>query len=158
MISLTQWAIRHSVSAQALYELECLFLSDYPQSAVVAGDSESANLSKVRLEASRKNCRLWRNNVGVLQDATGRPVRYGLANDSKRLNEKLKSSDAIGWRRVTIEPHHVGNVIAQFLAREVKESGWVYSGTAREIAQMNWVRLVIADGGDAAFCTGEGSL
>jgi len=158
MITLNQWAIKHGITAQALYELECIFLSHYPQNAASTGNSESANLSKVRLEAARKGCRLWRNNVGVLRDETGRPVRYGLANDSSRLNEQLKSSDAIGWRRVKIEQHHVGSVIAQFLAREVKESGWVYSGKAREIAQMNFIRLVVADGGDAAFCTGEGSL
>lgn len=114
--------------------------------------------ASIRLEAPRKGVRLFRNNVGVLQDKTGRPVRYGLANDSAALNKKIKSADLIGWRRVVITPAHVGTVIAQFVSREAKEPGWTFSGTEREQAQAAWAHLVLADGGDAAFATGPGSL
>jgi len=158
MITLNQWAIRHGISAQALYELEGLFTGHLPELSAKAGQSEATVQSLVRLEATKKGCRLWRNNVGVLEDITGRPVRYGLANDSKQLNEKLKSNDLIGWRRVLIEQRHVGSVIAQFLSRECKESKWRYSGDKREVAQLNWIKLIIADGGDAAFCNREGTL
>lgn len=158
MITLTQWAEKHGISPQALYELECILTGQIPGITHLQGKGESTVQSLVRLEGARKGCRLWRNNVGVLQDINGRPVRYGLANDSKQLNESLKSSDLIGWRRVLIEPHHVGHVIAQFVSRECKESNWKYHGSTREVAQMNWINLVVADGGDAKFCTGEGTL
>jgi len=157
-MTLKQWALRHGITPQAMLELDAMFgLSGYCL-PVAAGISETAVQNRVRLEASRKGIRLFRNNVGVLRDENGRPVRYGLANDSKAINEGLKSSDLIGWRCVEITPAHVGSVIAQFVSRECKEHGWQYTGTQRELAQLNWIRLVAADGGDAMFCTGEGSL
>lgn len=39
----------------------------------------------VRIEASKLGAVLWRNNVGVLKDADGRPIRYGLCNGSSDL-------------------------------------------------------------------------
>lgn len=122
------------------------------------GTSEAAVQAAVRLEAGRKGIHLWRNNVGVLEDSTGRPVRYGLANDTKELNVRLKSGDLIGWRRVLITSAHVGSTIAQFTSRECKRVGWHYVGDAHEQAQLAWANLVIAAGGDAAFCTGVGTL
>lgn len=155
-----RWAIRHGVSAQALHELQALFGQhggDYlpPE---VKGRSEAAVQSAVRLEAGRKGVKLWRNNVGSLVDSRGVPVRYGLANDSKQLNEKLKSGDLIGWRPVLICPQHVGTVIAQFVSRECKPADWRYTGEPREKAQLSWAQLVVAAGGDAQFCTGVGTL
>lgn len=126
--------------------------------------SEAYVQSLVRLEAPGKGVRLWRNNVGVLLDANGRPVRYGLANDSRALNEQLKSGDLIGWRRRLITPADVGYVIAQFVSRECKPVGWRpappgESGRFRhEEAQRRWAELINADGGDACFVTGEGTL
>lgn len=90
MITLNQWAIRHGITAQALYELESIFTGNIPAVTAKTEQNEATVQSLVRLEASRKGCRLWRNNVGVLQDINGRPVRYGLANDSKQLNENFK--------------------------------------------------------------------
>lgn len=159
-MTLTQWAIRHGVSAQALHELETLMglHGGHVMPAGHEGVSESAVSAAVRLEAGQKGIHLWRNNVGVLEDATGRPVRYGLANDSKELNKRLKSGDLIGWRRRLIGPEHVGTVIAQFVSRETKRVGWQYKGDAHEQAQLAWANLVLAAGGDAAFCTGVGTL
>jgi hypothetical protein len=156
--TLIQWAIRNQVSQPALAELRLIFglIQDGPPA--LPGESEAAVQSRVRLEAARKGLRLWRNNVGVLKDLTGRPVRYGLANDSKQLNEKVKSGDLIGWRSVLITPAHVGSRIAQFVSRECKEAGWQYTGSDRERAQLRWLEAVTADGGDAAFCSGEGTL
>ena len=155
-----QWAARHGVGMQALAELSALFgmHGDHTLPATVKGTSEAAVQSVVRLEAARKGVRLFRNNVGALVDDRGVPVRYGLANDSKQLNEVLKSADLIGWRPLLIGPQHVGTVVAQFVSREVKEVGWRYTGTGREVAQLNWAQLVTQGGGDAAFCTGEGTL
>ncbi len=120
--------------------------------------SESRVQSLVRLEGPRFDAKLWRNNVGVLTDADGRPVRYGLANDSRELNKVLKSSDLIGWRTIIITPDMVGLRIARFVARECKPEGWRFTGTDREVAQQAWIDLVNADGGDAAFATGEGTF
>ena len=125
---------------------------------VDGGKSEDVVQQRVRLEAPSKGVLLFRNNVGVLKDITGRPVRYGLANDSKRMNESVKSADLIGLRRVLIEPKHVGLVIGQFVSRECKHEGWTYGGTEHEVAQLKWVTTIQAYGGDACFVTGEGSL
>ncbi len=155
---ITQWALRHGVSAQALHELDALFgiTLDLPDSA--SSHSEAAVQADVRLEAASKGIHLFRNNVGVLKDETGRPVRYGLANDSSRLNKIIKSGDLIGWRRVRIEQSHVGSVIAQFVSREVKAGDWTYSGNDREVAQLAWMKLINANGGDARFCNKTGSF
>ena len=116
-------------------------------------ESEARVQSLVRIAAPDKSERLWRNNVGVLEDLTGRPVRYGLANDSAALNRELKSADLIGWRRVLITPAHVGLVIAQFVSRECKPADWRFTGTEREQAQARWAELVNCDGGHALFVT-----
>ena len=155
-----QWAVRHGVTMAALQELAGIFGMhgghDLPPE--VKGTSEAAVQAAVRLEAARKGVRLFRNNVGALVDSRGVPVRYGLANDSKQLNEVMKSADLIGWRPLLIEPRHVGTVVAQFVSRECKRPGWHYTGADREPAQLAWAQLVTAGGGDAAFCTGVGTL
>lgn len=120
--------------------------------------SEAAVQVAVRLEAARKGVALWRNNVGVLLDRRGVPVRYGLANDSSAVNANFKSADLIGIRPVLITPAHLGLTIGQFVSREVKAEGWRYTGDEREVAQLRWAELVLSLGGDAAFCTGEGTL
>ena len=124
--------------------------------------SEAYVQSLVRLEAADRNVRLWRNNVGVLLDRNGRPVRYGLANDSAKLNDAIKSADLIGWRPRLVTIDDVGSFIAQFVSRECKPVGWrpALSGDLfhHEEAQRTWAGLINADGGDAKFATGEGTL
>lgn len=155
-----QWAQRHGVSFDAVQELQLIFgmVGGHTLPPAVKGTSEAAVQSAVKLEAARKGLRLFRNNVGALQDSRGVPVRYGLANESKEVNAVLKSGDLIGWRPVLIEPHHVGMLFAHFVSRECKAPGWHYTGTDHERAQLAWAQLVTAGGGDASFCTGEGSL
>lgn len=120
--------------------------------------SENAVQAAVRLEAQRHGVTLWRNNVGVLEDKRGVPVRFGLCNDTKKLNEHIKSGDLIGIKRVLIEPHHVGTYIGQFISRECKHSDWKYTNTAHEQAQLRWQQVILANGGDAKFTNGEGSF
>jgi hypothetical protein len=147
-MNLEQWAITWAIPYPALSHLrELMGQHGTHDPAQIAGESEAGVQSRIRLEASRKGCRLFRNNVGVLTDDRGVPVRYGLANDSSKTNAILKSSDLIGLR-----PN------GQFLCREVKAAGWRYSGTPREVAQSNWINLINSLGGDAAFATGEGTL
>lgn len=155
-----QWAVRHGVTMAALQELAGLFGMhgghDLPPE--VKGTSEAAVQAAVRLEAAHKGVRLFRNNVGALIDSRGVPVRYGLANESKQVNEVMKSADLIGWRPVVIGPQHVGQCLALFVSRECKHPTWHYTGGDREPAQLAWAQLVTAGGGDAAFCTGTGTL
>lgn len=84
-------------------------------------------LVKLRLLASSRGARLFRNNVGtgwigkMRRLPTGdmhlkapRPLHAGLCKGS---------SDLIGWRTVTITPDMVGQKFARFLAVEVKTPG-----------------------------------
>src|ERR1700692_839062 len=117
--------------------------------------SESRQQALVRLEAARKDILSWRNNVGALPDRTGRIVRYGLANDSKQMNEVIKSSDLIMLRKVPITYSMVGTVIGQFVCREMKEEGWKFNpNDPHEVAQQTWNNLINSYGGDAQFSTG----
>lgn len=157
---LNRWAARHHVTTDAMRELASIFglHGGHTLPDSIKGTSEAAVQAAVRLEAAAAGCHLWRNNVGVLMDTNSRPVRFGLANDSKQLNEAIKSADLIGWRTMLIEPHHVGQQVAVFVSRECKRPGWHYTGSDRERAQLAWAQLVAAAGGDAAFCTGVGTL
>ena len=101
---------------------------------------EAALQNRVRTEESKRGTRLFRNNSGVAVDRYGRPVRYGLANDSAQLNRRVKSSDLIG-----IEDG------GKFVSLEIKRPGWVYRGTAEEMAQLNWITFINAMGGRAKF-------
>lgn len=77
--------------------------------------SETDLVRAILLKLSRDHVRLFRNNVGVLQDIKGNYIRYGLAQGS---------SDLIGFRRIVVEPEMVGNRLAVFVAIECKsESG-----------------------------------
>ena len=118
--------------------------------------NEASVQSIVRLEAARRGWQLWRNNVGVLLDAKGRPVRYGLANDSKAVNQNVKSADLIGIRPVVVTPDMVGQIIGQFVSIECKHDGWRPSMTdEHEMAQARWAELVLLAGGYAIFSTGQ---
>lgn len=147
------WAKRWGISRQAIDELRALFTVT-PEVSTRVHSNEATNQAAVRLEASQKGAILWRNNVGACQDEKGHFMRYGLANDSKKVNDEIKSSDLIG-----IKPLRVGGyTIGQFVAREVKRSDWAYRGTAEEIAQLRFLQIVAGLGGDAAFCTGVGTI
>lgn len=156
-----QWAIKWGVSAAAMHDLALHLglegLGAMPDDA--RGTSEAAAQTAVRLEAARiDGVRLYRNNVGALKDDGGRWVRFGLANDSKQMNDLIKSPDLVGWRRTLVTPDMVGTYVARTLLREVKEPGWSYVGDDHEVAQLRFLSLAIADGADAAFCTGAGTL
>lgn len=157
-MTLDEWAADWQISAQAVADLRTrlgLFPTD---PAAAPGESEAAIQTRIRLEASAKGCRLWRNNVGACYTAEGAFLRYGLANDSAAMNKKIKSADLVGIRPVKITPQHVGATVGQFVAREVKRAGWRYSGSPREEAQLAFISLVLAMGGDAAFSAGTGTL
>lgn len=151
-----QWAKDWSVSHLAVLDfLGRIGVGFEPQKfAELEGWSEAAVQAKIRLDAAKAGLLLWRNNVGALPDASGRVVRYGLCNDSKALNKSIKSSDLIGIDDTPITADMVGMPRGQLVAREVKEYGWVYTGTEREVAQLKFGQLVIARGGSFKFSTG----
>ena len=157
-LKLKEWAKRHDVTPEALAELQQLFTqsTDVPHS--MSGASEAAVLNAVRLEASRIGVRLYRNQVGACEDKNGRQIRYGWMNDSKKMNEHIKSGDLIGIRPVLITQEMVGCTIGQFVMREVKHADWVWEATEHEIAQLRCLELVVSLGGDACFCNDVGSL
>lgn len=149
MSRVIKWAIIHGVSPQALAELrDILGIGETEYTGSNTDKRSEARIQEqCRLEASKAGGRLFRNNVGVLKDVNGVPVRYGLCNESKAMNQSLKSSDLIGIKPVLITPEMVGHTVGQFQAREVKREGWKYTGAGRESAQMRFGELVIRLGG-----------
>ena len=106
---------------------------------------ESQVLSEVRKRASDLGIHLWRNNRGACEDAkSGRVIRYGIANDSKAMDKRIKSSDLIGWTND-----------GRFVSVECKAEGWKLTKNlnAREEAQLRWITLVRQHNGVAGFVT-----
>ena len=155
---LYEWAMKWGIPVDAIEDLRQRMNTVNTDAPVVDGLSEAGVQSRVRLEASRKGMRLWRNNVGACYTDEGQFIRYGLANDSHQMNKRIKSPDLVGVRPILIEPFHVGRVIGQFLARECKPEGWRYTGTEHEQAQLKFLELVLSLGGDTAFANREGTL
>lgn len=153
-----EWAAYWGVPEVALQDLAGRLTQQTMPDSLGADTPESVVAKRVRLEAAQKGLVLWRNNVGAAKDEHGNFFRYGLANDSQKMNKRVKSHDLVGIRPVVIQPHHVGQKIGQFVCRETKAAGWTYSGTEREQAQLNFATLVQSMGGDAGFATGEGTL
>lgn len=95
--------------------------------------------------APRYGARLMRNNSGALPDRRGIPVRFGLGNVSKALNEVWKSADLIGWL-----------ACGRFMAVECKAPGWSlfnHKLTPEERAQAAFLLDVAWNGGFAMFCS-----
>ena len=108
----------------------------------------------VMLAACKAGCRVYRNNVGVLKDQRGIPVRYGLANLSSKQNKLVKSADLIGIMPVVIRPEHVGMTMGVFLSLEIKKEGWRYNpNDPHQKAQAAWVDIVRSLGGYAQMIT-----
>jgi len=157
-MNLNLWAIQWGVPFEAVEDLRRQMGAINTDPDVEDGESEAATSTRVRLEATRAGGRLFRNNVGGGHVEGGSYVRWGLANDSARLNKIIKSSDLIGIMPVTITPEHVGQTLGQFTAREMKPEAWRYAATPREVAQLRFIALIISLGGNASFSTGEGTL
>lgn len=158
-MELDQWAKRWCIADAAIAELRQIWgIIDTGINPKDLATSEAGVQSIIKLEASRKGCRLWRNNLGATHTIDGSFIRYGLANESTGINQRIKSADLIGIRPVIIEPCMIGWTIGQFMSREIKPANWKYKGTEREKAQMKWAQLILSFGGDACFATGEGTI
>jgi hypothetical protein len=117
--------------------------------------TETDDQNLIRLAAAQRGEWLMRNNSGAGKLASGNFVRFGLGNDSERINDVMKSSDLIGIKTVIITMDMVGQSFGRFMAREVKKRGWKYAGTPRELAQLRFIDEVRKRGGDACFVTSE---
>jgi len=107
--------------------------------------------TEIRLVTANNNGMLFRNNTGVAVNPAGQHIRYGLANESKAQNKRVKSSDLIGIQQVIIGPEHIGRTLGVFVAIEVKREGWKYTGTDREQAQLKFIEKIREFGGLAGF-------
>jgi hypothetical protein len=156
-----EWRKRYPLAADAL---RLVLVDDVPVDPAADGKSEAWAQQQVRLKAAHEGAMSWRNNVGATPakcpdcGAPRQPVRYGLANDSSKLNAVVKSSDLILAIPRIITPDMVGTKIAQFGSIETKRPGWVFTGQGREEAQAAWLALVARLGGYAKFSTGEFEL
>ncbi len=155
---INEWAIKWGISQEAIHDLNVRMGLIQTDPAPMAGKSEAAVQTSIRLEATEVGARLWRNNVGGFKTDEGGFVRYGLCNESAAMNKNIKSSDLIGCNPIIITQMHVGSVIGQFVARECKHGDWKYKGNKHEQAQLNFLNIVMSLGGDAAFAIGEGTL
>jgi hypothetical protein len=73
--------------------------------------NETTLLRRIMVAVSKRGARVFRNNVGVALHPRGFRVVYGLCPGS---------SDLIGWYSRTIQPEDVGQLVAVFVALEVK--------------------------------------
>lgn len=94
---------------------------------------ESELLVAILLECGSGATRLFRNNVGVLQDRNGQHIRYGVCNPG--------GSDLIGWTKVVITPEMVGQTVAVFTAVETK------TATGRVTPEQQRFIQAVADSG-----------
>lgn len=157
MFNINDWAAKWGVPPAALKELRGVVAQ------ATGGEegkplSEAAVSQRIRLTAARKGIRLWRNNVGAVTTDDGRHIRFGLANESSKMNTIIKSSDLIGITPYHVKRHDIGRTLGVFTSIEVKHSGWTYSGTAREFAQKTWLESIYAFGGFASFATSDDVL
>jgi len=148
-MNISEWAQRWKIPPQAIEELRQL-----PEATMGPATSEADTQNRLRLRANHFGGYLWRNNTGAFQDDTGRWVRYGLGNDSARINAQFKSSDLIGITPVEIAGHRLGI----FTALEVKHPNWKGPVNDRERAQERFLLAVKAAGGIARFITHEGQF
>lgn len=151
MTDIHVWAVRWGVPAQCLTELFAVMGAVQTDPAPTTATGEAAVQQAVRLEATRRGSRLWRNNTGAYQDETGRFVRYGLCNESPAVNAVCKSSDLIGITPVTCG---CGRRWGVFTAYEIKAGGWKFrQSDKRAVAQLNYLQLVVSLGGIGKFIT-----
>ena len=118
-------------------------LRTLPHGPSSVATSEADTQQRIRASAYEHGLSIWRNNSGAMQDDTGRVIRFGLGNDSPKINKVWKSSDLIG-----IFPHGL------FLAVECKHPKWTKPANDRDRAQWNFILHVVERGGVAFFCNG----
>lgn len=160
-----QWAQMYPEAADSLHR--DVIAPNNSDLSTTPGASEAARQQDIRISIAAQGALAWRNNVGATKakepcscpacgfnfEIKRQPVRYGLANESAQLNERIKSSDLILAIPRKITPAMVGTTIAQFGSVETKKRGWVFTGKDQEAGQAAWLALVAKMGGFARFAS-----
>lgn len=116
--------------------------------------TEALTQQKSALLIEELHGRAWRNNSGAYQDETGRWIRYGLNNESKKVNDEVKSSDLICIVPTLITQEMVGYHLGVFTALEIKKPNWhLTPGDKRGQAQGRFHQIVRNSCGFAGFVT-----
>lgn len=123
------------------------------------GVSELEVQQRLRVLAAQHGTPLLRNNSGACKDESGRLIRFGLGNDSEKINKHFKSSDLIGIWPLVVTPQMVGQTLGIFFAVEVKRPGWKFSqNDERAVAQQKFGEWVQRHGGIFTFATSEADV
>jgi len=112
---------------------------------------ESQIQNEQRLEITKLGGKAYRNNSGVLMNPEGVPVRFGLGNESAKINKVRKSSDLICVLPVVVTQAMVGHTIGVIMVDECKKEGWRYTGKPEEVAQKNFIDIINSSGGIGFF-------
>jgi hypothetical protein len=163
-VTFLEWVIKWRVPPEALKELRdtSMYFGASEDTTPEAGVQRD-----LRLEAARLGKLLFRNNRGAGRMESGNFVRYGLANDSKKLGDVVKSADLIGLETLFVTMEMVleaialglpGYKVGRFLSVEAKAGDWKYSGTLEEIAQEKWAYAINSAGGRALITNRTGVL
>ena len=121
---------------------------------------------EVRLAASSRGMRIFRNNAGACKDERGNFIRYGLGNDGSTASKNLKFGDYIGYLPVTITPEMVGKTVAVFSGIEIKPDGHIEKTlrkaerqpTSREGLQFKTIMMVREAGGISWFASNKADI
>jgi len=161
-----EWLVKWNIPPQALKELadSCVYLGPPEENQA----PEETVQRELRLEAARLGKYLFRNNRGAGKiEGESRFIRWGLANDSKKVGDTVKSADLIGLETVFVTVDMVlgainqglpGYKVGRFLSVEAKRANWKWSGTLEEVAQLKWATFVNDAGGRAIITNRTGIL
>jgi hypothetical protein len=109
---------------------------------------------RIQLALSKRNAKIFRNNVGVGWQGKSyrRPSGDIVIENPRPLHAGLcvGSSDLIGWRSVVVTSDMVGKTVAIFTAVEVKQP----KKKPTEV-QRNFINVVLEAGGYAGVATSE---
>lgn len=166
-MTLLEWLVKWNIPPLALKELceTCLHVG--PPEDDTSEGVEAPVQRDLRLEAARMGKYLFRNNKGAGRMESGNFVRYGLANDSKKLSDTVKSADLIGLETIFVTIEMVLEAVAQglpgykvgrFLSVEAKKPSWKFSGSLEDMAQLKWATFVNDTGGRAIITNKAGVL
>lgn len=110
--------------------------------------------TRIMLALSKRNAKIFRNNVGVGWQGNSyrRPNGDIVIVNPRPLHAGLMtgSSDLIGWRSVVVTTDMVGQTVAVFVAVEVKQP--MKKPTE---AQRNFIDMVLGAGGYAGVATND---
>lgn len=134
------WFQKYNIPFEAQAELRLLFISHPRGDDTPSTGTEGDVQNLIRIKAAELGDVLWRNNSGATTDDAGNFFRFGLGNDSTKLNMVYKSPDLVGLR-----------CDGKPLFIEVKEPGWNWTGTKHEQGQMNFLTHAASFGALCGF-------